>query len=158
MVFIQFIDDFKEDVLVGSDDGLGNFVVLVEQTPSDLHYIVNSIFVPLEECQCEGCEAVIEGQPIVADYYPFLVFQDGLLPDETLNHVEIAAFPISLVILSHFGQHEHEEGGILLKRHLRAILRHRGIDLVDISAHKAFLFVKPLDEEFDGLMALTEAS
>ncbi len=158
VVLVQLVNDFKEDILVGSDDGLGDLIVAIEETPRDLNDVVDGVFVPLEECQCKGCESVIEGESVKADHNPLPAIYDSLLLDESLDDIEVAALSISLVIFGHFGQHKHEEGRILLKRHLSGILWDGIIDSVDVSAHEALLLAKPLDEQFDGLVALTESA
>lgn len=73
MVFLHFIEDFKEDVLVRGDDGLWDFVSLVKQLFRDLHDIIDRIFIVLKEGEGKGSKAIIEGEPVVRDDQPLPV-------------------------------------------------------------------------------------
>ena len=64
MIFIQFIHNFEEYVLVGSYDSLWNLVIFIEKSFNDLDNIVNCKFVQLQKSKRKRGKAIIERKSI----------------------------------------------------------------------------------------------
>lgn len=64
VIFIQFIHDFEEYVLVRSYNSFGNLVVSIEESFNDLNDVVNCMLIPLQKSNSKRSKAIIERKSI----------------------------------------------------------------------------------------------